>query len=47
MFGLPSGRLTVGSRAEFVLFNGSPFSLQSTVQLVGMADQVDCRPLQR
>jgi len=49
LFNLPSGsgRIVQGERAELVLYNGSPFSLQSYVQLVTTGRQVDCKPQQR
>jgi len=49
MFGVANeglGRISVGRRANLLLFNGDPLSMQSDLQLVASGTQVECQPLQ-
>jgi len=49
MFGLPDyvGRIVVGQKANFVVFNGAPLSLQGQQVLVALGSYVECQPQQR
>jgi imidazolonepropionase-like amidohydrolase len=40
------GEIRVGTRANFVVFNGAPLGLESHVQLVALGRDVECRPIQ-
>jgi len=47
LFGIEdSVRISVGTKANFVAFDGDPLTLDSHVELVGLGSRVDCQPVQ-
>jgi imidazolonepropionase-like amidohydrolase len=49
MYGLPPGvgDITVGGPANFLGFNGDPFSTLSNIEFVAVAGKFECRPQQK
>jgi len=46
IYGIPAGRIKVGSKADFVLYNGDPLEHGTSIKLVALGKNVEREPVQ-
>jgi imidazolonepropionase-like amidohydrolase len=44
MYNLDVGTITVGKQANFVVFNGDPLSIKTSILLIGIGNHILCEP---